>query len=400
MEAILALTPLGYLAIADGRLLLSEKLPGDTHKVAEEIFSLRRGVATDKLAVVLHKLRKLGVKSVIVDSRAAALAIRESGEIQVRIDEKAARAVKRDLTELAKVFGISSDRRKLVEFVSAVAVLETKMQISRELLSRDKLIVKAVHVLDTLLNVENAIVNQLREWYSLHFPELSGAISSHAGYVKLIASLKRRSSYSIKALTSLGFDANKAREIEKLARESIGPDIREEDLRPVVELARLWQSIRGYRNALEEYINETVKEIAPNTSTLAGPVIAARLISLAGGLDKLAKLPASTIQVLGASKALFRYLSGKGKPPKHGVIFRVKDVMSSPPKIRGKIARSLAAKLAIAARVDYYGGEYIGDDLLNELTERINRIKDEYRAQRKAARAVKRGVKRGKRHRP
>ncbi|RLG54520.1 MAG: C/D box methylation guide ribonucleoprotein complex aNOP56 subunit, partial [Thermoproteota archaeon] len=288
------------------------------------------------------------------------------------------------------------DRRRLVEFVSTVAVLESRMQISKELLSRDKLIVKAVHVLDSLLNIENAIVNQLREWYSLYFPELSRAVPSHPGYVKLVAFLKRRSSYNVKAIMSLGFDRSRAREIEKLAKESMGPDIHEEDLEPVIELARLWQAIRGYRGALEQYINETVKEIAPNTSTLAGPVVAARLISLAGGLDRLAKLPASTIQVLGASKALFRYLSGRGKPPKHGVIFRVKDVMSSPPKIRGKIARSLAAKLAIAARVDYYGGEYIGDELLSELRERINRIKEEYKAQKRAARAARRGGRRGK----
>jgi rRNA biogenesis protein Nop56/Nop58 len=121
-----------------------------------------------------------------------------------------------------------------------------------------------------------------------------------------------------------------------------------------------------------------MKEVAPNITALVGPTLGARLLSLAGSLEDLAKMPASTIQVLGAEKALFRALRKKGRPPKHGVIFQYPDIHTSPRWQRGKIARALAAKLAIAARVDQFSGRFIGDKLNEELKKRIEEIKTKY----------------------
>ncbi len=120
-------------------------------------------------------------------------------------------------------------------------------------------------------------------------------------------------------------------------------------------------------------------EVAPNLKALVGGAkLAARLMSLAGGLKELAMMPASTIQVLGAEKALFRHLRTGAKPPKHGVIFQYPAINRSPWWQRGKIARALAGKLAIAARVDYFSGEYIGEELKKELEQRIQEIKEKY----------------------
>jgi len=132
------------------------------------------------------------------------------------------------------------------------------------------------------------------------------------------------------------------------------------------------------RRELTDYISTVMKEVAPNITALVGPLLGARLISLAGSLESLARLPASTIQVLGAEKALFRALRTGGKPPKHGVIFQYPDIHRSPRWQRGKIARALAAKLAIAAKVDAFTGRFIGDKLREELRRRIEEIKKVY----------------------
>ncbi|HDG64309.1 MAG TPA: C/D box methylation guide ribonucleoprotein complex aNOP56 subunit, partial [Thermococcus sp.] len=132
------------------------------------------------------------------------------------------------------------------------------------------------------------------------------------------------------------------------------------------------------RSEIEDYIDRAMDDVAPNLKGLVGAKLAARLISLAGGLKELAMMPASTIQVLGAEKALFRHLRSGAKPPKHGVIYQYPAINKSPWWQRGKIARALAGKLAIATRVDYFSGEYIAEELKKEIEARIKEIKEKY----------------------
>jgi rRNA biogenesis protein Nop56/Nop58 len=127
---------------------------------------------------------------------------------------------------------------------------------------------------------------------------------------------------------------------------------------------------------VERYIEGLMREIAPNLSDVAGPLLGARLITMAGGLDKLAQLPASTIQILGAHKAIFLHMTKGTKPPKHGILFQAKEVRSAPKKLRGKIARLLATKISIAARVDAYGSDRsIGKKLREEIDERLAKLR-------------------------
>jgi nucleolar protein 56 len=120
-------------------------------------------------------------------------------------------------------------------------------------------------------------------------------------------------------------------------------------------------------------------EIAPNTRTLVGSLLGARLIAIAGGLNNLAKMPASTVQVLGAEKALFRTLKTGARPPKHGLLFQHTLVHDANPWQRGKIARALAGKLAIAARTDAFSGKYIGYRLQLSLEKRVKEIQERYK---------------------
>ena len=125
---------------------------------------------------------------------------------------------------------------------------------------------------------------------------------------------------------------------------------------------------------LRAEVERTAPEVAPNLSAMAGPVLAARLISLAGGLESLAKKPSGTVQVLGAEEALFAHLRGHAPSPKHGVIYTHEAVRGTHPDDRGSAARAVAGKLAIAARVDHYSGER-KPELDEQLRERIETIR-------------------------
>lgn len=140
------------------------------------------------------------------------------------------------------------------------------------------------------------------------------------------------------------------------------------ELKPVD--ARMLETVASYlsggyvlRDRLERYVEQLAGEVVPNLAALLDGVLAARLLSEAGSLEKLAKMPSSTIQVLGAEKAMFRHMRGEGEAPKHGVLFMHRYVRNAPEGERGKLARVLANKAAIAARLDRYGGEFKGEEL-------------------------------------
>ncbi|MDD1757977.1 MAG: ATP-binding protein [Methanotrichaceae archaeon] len=140
------------------------------------------------------------------------------------------------------------------------------------------------------------------------------------------------------------------------------------------ELARTIMNLRESHDTMEDKIGKTISRLAPNLSMLAGPILATRLISRAGSLKRLAEMPSSAVQLLGAEKALFRHLKGKAPPPKHGLIYRHPSVSGSPRKLRGRMARALACKLAIAARLDFYRGA-LHPELREALERKVANIK-------------------------
>ncbi|WP_336339097.1 NOP5/NOP56 family protein [Haloarcula brevis] len=157
------------------------------------------------------------------------------------------------------------------------------------------------------------------------------------------------------------------------ARSLAESDAEDEGDRALRSLAERTATLADEADALRAYIERTAPAVAPNLSMLAGPVLAARLVSLAGGLEQLAKKPSGTVQVLGAEDALFAHLKGSAPSPKHGVIFTHEYVRGTRREDRGSAARALAGKLSIAARVDHYSGDR-RPELQAELDERIERI--------------------------
>ncbi len=255
---------------------------------------------------------------------------------------------------------------------------QTKKKLSEAYTEKDRYVIQAIEALDDVDAVFNLLVARVREWYSLHFPELNTLVKDHEDYLNLVVTLGKRDNYNEEAVKAI-VGKKLAPVVMNAVKDSSGTDISDDDIRMVQELARIALEARDYRKELVDYIDKVMEDVAPNVKYLAGPLLGARLIAKAGGLKKLALLPASTIQVLGAEKALFRHLTKGSRPPKHGILFQHPWVRNAKRWQRGKIARSLAAKLAIAAKEDYFGGKFIADKLKAELEERVKEIREKYR---------------------
>lgn len=193
-------------------------------------------------------------------------------------------------------------------------------------------------------------------------------------YLKLVAEIGKRTNFSQSNLKALESRLKNVERIEINALESIGSDVSDNDIQIISQIASKVLLFHELKESLEEYIEEVMEQIAPNIKKLVGAKLGARIIASAGGLMKLATKPSSTIQILGAEKALYRSIRTRSRPPKHGFIFQHPQVHGSPKRLRGKIARAIAGKLAIAARIDAYGGEFQGESLKNKLDTRINEI--------------------------
>jgi nucleolar protein 56 len=233
---------------------------------------------------------------------------------------------------------------------------------TREPLPADRFIVQAVRALDDTIETINLMSERLHEWYGLHFPELAD-YANEERYVKLIAEKGAREGI----LSALD-----------LHLESVGSELEEKDLEVVQGFAASLLLLYGEKERLEAYIADRMQEAAPNLTSIVGGSLGARLISIAGGLKRLSQMPAGTVQLLGAEKALFAHLRQGKRPPKHGVIFQHPTVHRAPYWQRGKISRTMGGKLAIAAKVDYFKGEFVGDQLNADLAKRVEEIMKKY----------------------
>ena len=261
---------------------------------------------------------------------------------------------------------------KLREF--ALGFSSTKVTEVSE--SPDLHIIQAINSLDEIDKIANGLSSRLREWYGLHFPELDNMIDSINGYAQIVMAGKRES-LSKQVFEEAGFPESKVDMLSLILSKSRGGDISDVNLTIVQSIAKQILDFHELRKKLEEHIESEMQEIAPNLSAILGTAVGARILGRAGSLKRMASLPASTIQVLGAEKALFRSLKTGSQPPKHGLLFQHAMVHAAPRWQRGKIARAVAAKAVIAARVDVYG-EGLNQTLLEKLNVRVDEIGKKY----------------------
>ena len=221
----------------------------------------------------------------------------------------------------------------------------------------DKHIIQSIAILDTLDKDINTFAMRVREWYSWHFPELVKVVNDNYVYCRLLILIKKRESLTDESkplIEQIVLDEGKAQAVLDAARHSMGMDISDVDLANVHAFAERVIKLTEYRLALQEYLRTKLELVAPNLQSLVGDSVAARLISHAGSLTNLAKYPASTVQILGAEKALFRALKTRGNTPKYGLIFHSSFIGRAAAKNKGRISRYLANKCSIAARIDNF----------------------------------------------
>jgi nucleolar protein 56 len=235
--------------------------------------------------------------------------------------------------------------------------------------SRDNLLIQTVSAVDELNKSSNLLCERLTEWYGMHFPEFK--TSEPAKYVQGVLAIDRGNP-DVAQLEKIFGPLGPS--IAGRARASMGSPLSEEDLRQVRALASQIQMLWKLRDDIEAYQAKIAQELCPNMSCIAGPSLAAKLVAQAGGLRRMSTFPSSTIQVLGAEKALFKHLKSGSRPPKHGLIFQHALISKSPRKARGKIARALAAKLTIACKADAMSHNFIAEKLKQQFEAQANRI--------------------------
>ncbi len=244
----------------------------------------------------------------------------------------------RDIRDLAVEYGFTGSNNEYDSVLHELNIRLAKEQIAKTL-TPDMRIIAAVEAIDDLNETGNVLSERLKEWYILNFENthLSG---------------------------------------EELARKIIGMEETEES--PQLKIMQSFSSslLASYetRDRIEEYLKRNMPIVAPNITNIAGHILGARLISIAGSLEKLAFMPSSTIQVIGANNALFKHLEGKAPSPKHGLIFRHPLINTSPGWQRGKIAKILSSKISLASRYDLYSGE-LKEELSRELKLKIDAIR-------------------------
>lgn len=257
---------------------------------------------------------------------------------------------------------------KLIESINETNVLNAEVSVSRNF-SRgkvkfnvkrvDNMIIQAIALLDQLDKDLNVYSMRLKEWYSFHFPELIKVVKDNYTYARVVKIIGNRKEIdeegeTLTELQSVVEDANDIQSILNASKTSMGMEISSIDLLNISSFANKVINLSEYKQQLSEYLTTKMNTIAPNLSVLIGETLGARLISKAGSLVNLAKCPASTIQVLGAEKSLFRALKKRVGTPKYGLIYHSSFIGKSDSTIKGKVSRLLANKCGIASRLDYF----------------------------------------------
>jgi len=290
--------------------------------------------------------------------------------------------------------GLVKDQQEALELIRNYTIYVSQQKLKEQAARLDLHAIQLVQAIDEIDKTINLFYMRLREWYGLHFPELYSVIEDPETYLNIVHAFPDRSEITAEKLEEINIPRKKAEIIESLAKASKGASFDEEMSRLIDQLAEVTIRLFKLRKEAARQLEKIMEQVAPNVTSLVGATIGARLLSKASSLERLAKLPASTIQVLGAEKALFRALKSHAKPPKHGIIFQYKLIHDAPKKLRGKLARALAAKLAIAARIDYYSGKK-NDELAKSFNKKAEEIKKRFfEEQKKGSKVSAKGRKR------
>ena len=381
MKTVIIEASFGILAFSEENKLIEKALfPKKPQDAAKAILKVESGKIVDEIVDLIKLLRKTGYDSFVFENARLAKEVEEKLGVAVEVSKpsEVGEMLRSSMERFAVEAGFVKNAEEFSLWTHNVTMEIAKLRVKGAVEKRDLIIAQAIQTLDDLDKTINLFMSRIREWYGIHFPELDRLLEKHETYARLVVELGSRDRFSVEELEKAEIPKSKSEQIAKVAEASMGADLAETDLTQIQALCKDVLSLYKLRQNLESYLDTTMEEVAPNIKTMVGSLLGARLIAIAGGLSNLAKRPASTIQVLGAEKALFRSLKTGSRPPKHGIIFQHTLLHEAKRWQRGKIARALAGKLAIAARIDAFGGRYAGEDLKADLEKRIEEIREKY----------------------
>lgn len=389
-------TPVGYalFKVDKSRFVRAQgwaDLPQDAGRLAEmvqlEAFrpfadardSLQASVKAvhGKLSSVLSEFIREGVgakDTLLVGEKRVAAEIAKKLNLPCISDEKVTeltRAVRSSVTELlGECFRPEEARNMSLGLAHGLGRFRVKFSAEKV----DTMVVQAVSLLEDLDKEINNYLMRLREWYGYHFPEMARVVPDGVVYAKVVAAVGNRQNAAKAQLDEL-LPEETRRELAQAAEISIGTDVSEADERFIKALAAQVLELDAYRGSLEEYLRTRMLSVAPNLAALVGEVVAAKLIAKAGSLVSLAKMSGSTLQIIGAEKALFKAMRARKKTPKYGIIYQTRLVSGATGRAKARIARALAAKSALCVRFDALNEEEsagLGAESLAYLEKRLH----------------------------
>lgn len=324
-------------ALEEANAIIEGKVSENLQKLLEDAKSDKKATLIVSEAKLGNAINKLGLNFQVV-SDAASLDLQ--------------RAIKQFLPELLP--GLDDSALKQMSLGLAHSMGRHKLKFSADKV--DTMIIQAIALLDDLDKELNTYAMRCKEWYGWHFPELAKMITDSVAYARIILTMGVRSNASETDLSEI-LPEEVEEQVKAAAEVSMGTEITEDDLNNIKALAEQIVDFAAYREQLSNYLSSRMKAIAPNLTAMVGELVGARLIAHAGSLTSLAKAPASTVQILGAEKALFRALKTKHDTPKYGIIYHASLVGQASGKNKGRIARTLAAKAAVSLRYDCFDEE-------------------------------------------
>ncbi|XP_012287627.1 nucleolar protein 56 [Orussus abietinus] len=344
----------------------------------ESINSISEGILPDDLKLFLDSSVPKNGKKVVLGISDPKLGASITEALSLKCDHtgvvpELVRGIRYHFHSLVKGFTAKSSAVAQLGLGHSYSRAKVKFNVNRV----DNMIIQSIALLDQLDKDINTFSMRIREWYSYHFPELAKIVPENYLYAKVTQLIKNRKELTDEKLQDLEevvMDSAKAEAILAASKSSMGMDISPVDLMNIEMFAQRVIGLADYRKELATYLRAKMSGVAPNLATLIGDQVGARLIAHAGSLTNLAKYPASTVQILGAEKALFRALKTKGNTPKYGLLFHSTFIGRAGSKNKGRISRYLANKCSIASRIDCFTetpNNIFGEKLRQQVEDRL-----------------------------
>lgn len=380
MKCYIIDTLIALFAVDDtGTIINFRNFNDDPQKAIEFFKSIEEGEVPDDYTKFLEEIHNSGFREFIFDNKKLEVITANIKNYQAKFLPKSLefKNFRLSLDHRFKSIGINLSEREILQKFKSIQEELTKYEIKKVGTRDDVIVIQIIESLDIIKKSISLLSSRMREWYGLHFPELTDKlIEDNIVLAKIISKIGTRDNYSSESLYEhFEFNETRIQKLLDLALNSMGSDI---DIEILQGYTNQIVSLDSYRTELEKYLDILMEKVAPNMRVIVGSLVSAKLIAKAGSLEKLAFMPASRVQLLGAEKALYRFLKTGEKRPKHGLIFQWNQIRSAKPYHRGKIARMVSGKIGLASKLDFFNGDYMGGELKEDIEEKIKEIERKY----------------------